>query len=222
MKTHPQKSTPAKARQVKSNPADYVPASPADFIGKANAIARLLESKAEALRTAGRGKAKLLLFGPPGVGKTRLAEYFANSIAGHATNIESINGRNVNLDIVRRWQEASRYRPLYGLFNVKIVNELDTCPAFAQDLLLTYLDEMPDCTAFIGTSNLKLDDLAERFQSRLQQFKVGAVDEADVQKLLASFRIPAAKAREIAFQCGGNVRAALLDAQSVQDAALIA
>ena len=46
------------------------------------------------------------------------------------------------------------------------MNELDRCTREAQDLLLTYLDRLPPGRALLGTSNLHLDPLTERFQTR--------------------------------------------------------
>jgi hypothetical protein len=96
-------------------------------------------------------------------------------------------------------------------------NEITCLPA-AQDLLLTYLDHMPPNTAFIGTSNLDLRQFTERFQSRLQQFKVSTPENDDIEKLIKRWKVAKVNASQIAVGCGGNVRAALLDAQSFLDA----
>ena len=201
---------------MKTQPSNYVPTAPDDFIGGAKQIAAVLAKKAKALNKEG-GTAKLLLYGPPGCGKTRLAEMFANQLAGHSTMVESVNGRNVDIHLVRKWQESCRYANLFGGWSVKIINELDTCPPASQDLLLTYLDEMPSQTAFIGTSNLDLRQLVERFQTRMQQFRVKAPEHSEIEKLLQLWKIPKARISEIVVGCGGNVRAALLDAQSIVD-----
>jgi hypothetical protein len=55
---------------------------------------------------------------------------------------------------------------------VKVVNELDRCSKDAQDLLLTYLDRMPAGHAFLGTTNLDLGSLTERFQTRFQSVRL--------------------------------------------------
>lgn len=203
-------------------PSLFVPTSPDHFIGPAAPVAKILAAKASQLNTLGKGTAKILLLGPPGTGKTTLANMFANMLAGHPSQIESVNGRNVNIDLVRSWQEAMRYCPLWGKFSVRIVNEMDTCPAAAQDLLLTFLDELPSNTAFIGTSNLDLREMTERFQTRLQQFKVGNVSTEQIAFMLSDrFDLSDKVANQIAVGSGGNVRAALLDAQGVLDAQLI-
>ena len=207
--------------KTRIQPALFTPKSPADFIGNAGEVAHLLDRKATGLREARSGVAKIILYGPPGTGKTKLAEMFANLIAGHQTCVESINGRNVNIEVVRQWQQESHYLPLYGLFNVKIVNELDTCPPASQDPLLTYLDEMPDCTAFIGTSNMDLRSLSERFQTRLKQIPVKAPDTETIMGFLRKWKLADRVIKQTAVGCGGNVRAALMDVQSILDAQLV-
>lgn len=204
-------------------PSNYVPLTSEDFIGEARRIAQMLEAKADELRKACASKqpanAKMLFYGSPGCGKTRLVEMFASLIAGHSSCIESISGRNVTIDVVRRWQESSHYIPMHGLFGVRIVNELDLCPPAAQDLLLDLLDTMPRYTAFLGTSNLQLNLLAERFETRLQQFKVKAPSTEEIATFLAKkWGLKRKRAVEVATGANGNCRAALLDCQSILDA----
>ncbi len=205
---------------MRLQPEQFVPLSPDDFIGPAHDVAKILKGKATRLAASHTGTVKVLLYGPPGTGKTRLAEFFAGQLTDHAIQIEKTNGRNVNVELIRQWQEAGRYLTLMGKWSVKIIDELDTCPPAAQDLLLSYLDNMPNCTAFIGTSNLDLRLLVERFQTRLQQFKVTAPETEDINRLLSRWKLGKQFADQIAVGCGGNVRAALLDAQSILDAKL--
>ncbi len=209
-----------KLKQVQ--PAHYVPLSPDDFIGPAQHIARIFAAKATRLRDSKDDHVKYVLTGQPGVGKTKLAEFFANQLTGErivrgqSFSVESINGVNINVNVVRRWQANARYIPL--TWTVKIINELDTCNQDAQDLLLTFLDELPGRSAVIGTSNLKLHELDERFHSRFQQFTVAQPAEDEISGLLTRFGVPKKTASQISFGSGFNVRAALLDAQTILDA----
>lgn len=197
-------------------PELYVPTSPEQFIGPARQIGNILKGKAARLEKS-NGTAKLLLYGPPGTGKSRLALMFAASLTNHPVQIEITNGRKVTDSLISRWHEAARYLAAFGQWTVKIVDELDLCSAASQDLLLTYLDQMPPQTAFVGTSNLQLDQLSERFHTRMQQFQVSAPDTSAINTFLGRFKLRKQDIHQIAVGCGGNVRAALLDAQSFMD-----
>lgn len=203
-------------------PSTFVPLKAEDFIGPARTIALMLERKAIGAQS-NPFPIKMLFFGSPGTGKTRLVEMFASRLAWHPIAIENTNGRNVTIDVVRRWQEQAHYIPMGGRWVIKMIQELDTTPSAAQDLLLHWLDAMPAYTAFLGTSNLQLMLLHERFETRLQQFKVPAPSTEEIASFLSErWAFSERQAMEIAIGSGGNVRAALLDGQSILDVQRIA
>ena len=204
---------------MNSDPSAYIPTAPDDFLGPARTVALMLEAKARALlATKCPAPVKMLLYGVPGCGKTRLVEMFANLLAWHPIAIESTNGRNLTIDVVRRWQEAARYLAIGGQWTIRICNELDTAPPASQDLILTLLDEMPPHTVFLGTSNLQLMCLSERFETRLQQFRVNAPSTEEIAEFLSKhWGFSETQAMEISEGSNRNVRCALLDAQSVLD-----
>lgn len=198
-------------------PCMFIPAVAGDFIGSANKLARILERKADALRMAPCA-VKLLVIGAPGTGKTALLNSFAGRLAGHSCQIETLNGRDLTIETVRQWRKDACYRPLCGGYSIKLVNELDLATPAAQDLLLSYLDDLPPWIAFLATSNLNLSALAERFQTRLQQFRLSPPAAKEIAALVEGFGVDSVMAAQIADKAKGNVRAALLDAQSILDA----
>ena len=111
---------------------------------------------------------KILLYGPPGVGKTSIADMVADALSGTRFAIEEFNGKLVTVETVKQWMGILGVCSLFGVYSVKIINEMDRCTRDAQDLLLSYLDRLPPGRAVIGTSNLQLDLLTERFQTRFQ------------------------------------------------------
>lgn len=190
------------------------------LIGPARHIAEPLVRKCTRLRTQG-GRLKVLLFGEPGVGKTEIANLLAYTLTGHDMAIESINGANVTIDVVRTWQEHLSTSSLFSDSNWRaiVINEADSMSPAAQTLMLTLLDELPMNRAIICTSNMGLGQMVERFQSRLQQFKVAAPSEGEIAMLVQNRGVPAAMACSIAAGARGNVRAALADAESYLDLA---
>lgn len=190
------------------------------FIGTAAMVCELMDSKADALKRRRNGTLKVLFYGAPGVGKTELARFTARKLAGHHLAIEHVNGKEVTVETVRQWCNELALGSLFSDWTVKVVDELDRCSKDAQDLLLTYLDRLTPGRGFIGTSNLQLDLLQERFQTRLQQFKIEAPETDEIAALiveLSGSKIGRTDAARIAVGSGGNVRAALLDAESTLD-----
>ena len=80
------------------------------------------------------------------------------------------------------------------------------------------LDKLRPGRAFIGTSNLQLDLLTERFQTRFQVWKIAAPDAEEIASwLVRRWKAPKPIAHEIALGCRGCVRAALADLESAFD-----
>ncbi len=80
---------------------NWRPQTAEDLIGQAGAVARAQCRKAERLAARSDATMKLLLYGPPGMGKTSVVELVALQLAGSPLAIEDYNGREVTVDVVR-------------------------------------------------------------------------------------------------------------------------
>jgi len=205
-------------------PTQFKPAILADLIGPAAAVGRILESKILRLRADPGATLKAMFYGAPGVGKTELARLLAAALGNHPFAIEEVSGLRVNVELVKDWMSTAGVGALFGDWQVKVVHEMDRIPTAAQDLLLHYLDTLPPRRAFIGTSNLQMDLLQERFQTRMQTWKVEGPSTEEIIAFITDRWpiIPRQIAAQIAVGCGGNVRAALLDTESQLDVQLAA
>jgi len=194
-------------------PNEFAPACPDDLLAPASALAVRSIVHAKRIKTDPKAHFKVCYFGPRGTGKTSLVNMVADTLANHPTDIQRINGRNVTIEVVREWQIGSHY--LFGGWQVKIINELDLVPMAAQELMLSYLDELPPRFAIIGTSNEDASTLSERFMSRFQAVKVSSPDQTTLKRwLIRKWKLPKSAADWIALSSCGDVRAALNQATS--------
>jgi replication-associated recombination protein RarA len=201
-----------------SIPSMYRPTTEAQFIGPARRFAAALSSLA---RAAGRDPIAVLLWGAPGIGKTALATHFARSFPGDS-NVVTYNGTQLGIDEVEQIGRDLRFRDMFGRRRIWQIEEVDQVTAKAQIRLLTILDNLPQDTAFVCTTNVSPDQLQERFQTRFTPFEITPPTGEEIEALLGQFKLPTAAAKAIAHMCGGNVRQALLDANAAFTANLMA
>lgn len=198
---------------MKISPDQYKPTAADQLIGLPASSAASLLRHALNLKSKPTPTLRLLMYGSPGCGKTTIAELLAEALAAHRIDIESVNGRNVTIDLVRQWQSDARYVSLFNGWKVKIINEADLIPPFAQDLMLSYLDELPARTAVIATSNEFMENLSDRFATRFGAVKIDSPTEEEITSFLRNrWHLKKEPAAFIAQGCNGNVRDALLRA----------
>jgi|SRR6185295_1895616 len=201
-------------------PSDFRPENPDDFIGPARQLAGLIDRILAAAVPSG-ATIKLLLYGEPGTGKSSLARHVCNRLGCSKWSVTRLNGTQVKVEVIEELAARLHFRELFGTYRLIWIDEADKIPMVAQVRFLTLLDDLPQHTAVVCTCNSNLDELEKRFQSRFQAFEVTGPGVDTLSGFLASrWSVPPAVAKEIAVFANGNVRQALLDAQSyLQNAA---
>jgi replication-associated recombination protein RarA len=197
------------------NPSEFRPQSPKELIGKAGQIATAILAHVTGLKHKTDSRLKMLIYGDAGNGKSAIADMIAITLASDKFDIETINGRDLTIEVVREWIERAPYGSMFGGWTIKRIEEIDLTPIAAQELMLTYLDQLFPKRAIIATSNANISNLTDRFQSRFQCVKI-PVPSA---KLIAAwlnrkFSVKVTAAKQIAEACAGNVRRACLDASN--------
>lgn len=199
-------------------PSCYKPQNPNQFIGSARKAADMLQALFE---KANGAPLKILLLGDPGIGKSALVDWLLDQIDIDQWSSEKFNGTGFKIDQAAELERSFHLRSLYSdRYRVIRIEEVDRVPHAAQVRLLTALDDLPNNTLFIATSNCKASDLEERFHSRFMVFPMKAPTSDEIAGLInANWQLPIATVTNIAEMCCGNVRQALLDVQTAQFAA---
>lgn len=181
------------------------------LIGHASQLLDLLT-----VTQAGKDRVKLLFAGQPGIGKTEIATRLGESLCGGKWGLEVLLGREVTIYVVKAWRQDFATSSLFGSgFKCIVVNEIDLCQRDALDQMLDLLDQLPAGRGIIGTTNCAIEDLPERFRTRFARHTVRAPETTEIEAWLREeFDLPPAIAAQVASLSGGNVRAAMLDAES--------
>lgn len=198
-------------------PSQYLPTIPEEWCGKTSRIAALLFKKAEYIKQTD-ASAKWLFSGPPGVGKSRLAEVLARDIAHHPSAVEQLNGQSMTVDLVREWERSQFYKPICGQRWVRVVDEIDAASSAAHNELRTYLDRLKGGTVVIATTNKSLRELPQQLQTRFFPFVFEPVTpEVFADWMAARFGFDRSAALDIGQRNLGCVRSALIDCEAFQD-----
>lgn len=198
---------------------DFLPQCAEDLIGDARDTALMLEKAVRLSRANDNAPLAFLFAGEPGLGKSALAAYFQYLLGVDKWSLTKLNGTEVKIEKVPELANSIHYKTLFGEWRLIRIEEADNIPQVAQVRFLTLLDELPNATAVVCTSNCKLNEFEKRFQSRFQVIEVGPPSAHDIQKFLSRFVDHNDIVMRIAEFACGNVRQALKDAQGYLQAA---
>jgi replication-associated recombination protein RarA len=199
-------------------PSSYNPIAPEQFIGPARHAALQLDRLIELARPDS-DPLRVILTGSPGIGKTKLANYFTARLGGTRWNTDRFNGAEVTVEQVESLVVRLAYRDLFGAYRVLQIEEIDKMPPVARSRMLTFCDDMPAKTALIATTNLSPDKMKATnpaTQRRYTWIELDPPTEADIFAMLRRHwpSIGESSAREIAVMACGCVGWALQEADA--------
>lgn len=206
----------------------FVPRCLDDFIGRqiierqngdtwvgARLIAELLAQGVQLANTNQRSPLKYLLNGRPGLGKSALVAYLQHLLGCNKWNTIKLNGTQCKVEAIEEIARQLACTCLFGDWRMLWIDETDAIPPVAQVRFLTLLDDLPRGIAIACTSNCKLRDFDERFQTRFQAFEIAPPTTGEIITLLRRYLPDEPEVVNAANFAGGNVRQALLDAKGL-------
>ncbi len=175
----------------------FIPRTLDDFIGQqmierqsgdtwigARLIAGLLVQGVQLANANQRSPLKYLLNGQPGLGKSALVAYLQHLLGCNKSNTIKLNGTECKVEMIQEIVQKLAGMSLFGDWRLLWIDEADAIPIVAQVRLLTLLDDLPRGVAAACTSNCKLRDFEERFQTRFQAFEIAPPTTEEIIALL--------------------------------------
>jgi putative ATPase len=171
MKKQMQSEAPLAARMRPRTLADYV--GQRHIIGEGRLLRRAIE--------ADRLFSSILLWGPPGTGKTTLAMVIANQTQSHFVVLSAVLAGKADLRKVI--EDARERRKLYRKRTILFVDEVHRWNRAQQDALLPHV-ENGTVTLIGATTENPYFEVIGALVSRSRVFQLRPLEEADIQELL--------------------------------------
>jgi len=206
----------------------FIPRKLDDFIGRqiierqngetwvgARLIAELLSQGVQLANANQRSPLKYLFNGRPGLGKSALVAYLQQLLGCNKWSTIKLNGTQCKVETIEEIARQLACTCLFGDWRMLWIDEADAIPPVAQVRFLTLLDDLSSGVAIACTSNCRLRDFEERFQTRFQAFEIAPPTTVEIVSLLQRYLPDEPEVVNAATFADGNVRQALLDAKGL-------
>lgn len=165
--------------KIKSEPLAYrmAPRSLEEYVGQRHILSegKLLRRAIDSDRIT-----SLILYGPPGVGKTALARIIANKTKAH---FQWLNATTLSIDDIRKSLSLARQRRLKGEKTILFIDEIHRLNRVSQDALLPDIEE-GNIILIGATVENPFFYLNSALVSRSQIFELKPLTEEEIIKIL--------------------------------------
>ena len=117
------------------------------------------------------------------MGKSALVAYLQQLLGCNKWNTIKLNGTQCKVETIQEIAQQLACTCLFGDWRMLWIDEADAIPPVAQVRFLTLLDDLPRGIAIACTSNCKLRDFEERFQTRFQAFEIAPPTTEEIVSL---------------------------------------
>lgn len=197
----------------------FEPTTPREFVGNdQQRWCNILLEEAQEIKDSLDGNMKVLIKGPPGIGKTALSRAIAKSLVDEAFRVVDItekSGADLQIEWVRDLKDSLIYAPMSGFRSI-IINEADELPDKCETLFLQLMDDLPDRMGLFFTSNE--DQLSQRFEDRCTRVLLNPPTPKEIEEWLTEHTsLSPAKVETLATKAKG-MRSVINQAKSLQTA----
>ena len=198
------------------------PVQLSDVVGQSHLLA---EGKPLAVCAASKKRHSMILWGPPGVGKTTLAQILAKSFAAEYIAISAVFA---GVKDIRAAVEKAEYYQTQGKASVLFIDEIHRFNKAQQDALLPFVES--GLLTFIGaTTENPSFEVNRALLSRAQVYVLKPLTEADLRQLmiralqmeLPDMRVDNSAQDALIHLADGDARRLLNSLEQVYDAAIM-